>query len=322
MAAVLVPGQRTWSLERDDEGHRTYKVVHLVRADVEDGPATVMETPGLPLPGAVWAFDNDVDAWAICWPTMSVTPLVEHEPNRHWHVEQIFSTKSPGGGDGRCQDMTVQDPLMEPAQISGSFVRYTKEAAFDRHGNLIKSSSHEQFRGPQVEFDANRPTVQISHNVAALGLDVFSQMVDTVNDAPMWGLPPRCIKLSNVSWERKIFGACGYYFTRRYEFDVDFKTFDREILDEGTKAIGYWNPQGQWVGPPLAGDPGNPGDFSRYQDKNGNIARVILNGGGLPANAPVPAGGLGAPTTGPPGKIKVEYYPESNFALLGIPATL
>jgi len=106
---------------------------------------------------------------------------------------------------------------------------------------MIKSSSHEQIRGRQVEFDNNKPSVTIRQNVAALGLSTFSQMVDTVNSVPMWGLGTRRIKLSNAPWERKYYGRCHVYYTRTFEFDIDYKTFDRDAVDEGTKVLhGHW----------------------------------------------------------------------------------
>src|SRR5690606_22693106 len=99
----------------------------------------------------------------------------------------------------------------------------------DRYGNPIKSSSHEQFRGSNVEFDANRPTVWVDQNVSSLGLATFASMIDCVNDRPLWGLPKRRIKLSNVTWERKMYGTCRFYYTRKLEFDIRYDGFDRRL---------------------------------------------------------------------------------------------
>lgn len=193
--------------------------------------------------------------------------------------------------------------------MSGSFVKYTEEIVKDKDGNVIKSSSHELFKGPQIEFDHNRPTIRVEKNVGTLGLATFAEMVDTVNDRKMWGLAARKIKLDNVSWERLLYGTCGFYFKRIFDFSVDFNTFDRAILDEGTKALGDWNPSTKvWV---VEGDPDNPQDFNTYKDKKGENSRVLLDGSGKP---------LGADAD--PSEINVQYYPESNFFTLGIPTTI
>jgi hypothetical protein len=88
--------------------------------------------------------------------------------------------------------------------------------------------------------------------------------------------------------------------------------WDRDLLDEGTKALrGHWNTDGTlprtWV---LDGSPSvlNPNDFVTTQDTNGNFSTVLLDGHGLPLED---------------GEEKVfihiEYYPEGNFLSLLYP---
>ena len=329
MAAELINGGLfVWGGERDDEGHRTFSVSHRVRTtNLLDGPAIVMTTPGLPLPGAYWSFGNDVDAWAFCYPGMKVEQYKAKpgHPHRHWLVTQKFGTKPLK----RCQDTAIEDPLMEPQKVSGSFVKYTREVVQDRFGAYIKSSSHEMVRGAQVEFDANRMQVNISQNVPSLELDVLASMMDTVNDAYLWGLPPRRVKLSEASWEKKYNGSCYVYFTRNFGFDIDFQGWDRVIIDEGTKALHGDMIGGEWVvknyldssgDPTIVPDPNNPRHFDRITDERGNVIRMILNGQGRPISA-----GLTPrtdETTVNPGQIPVEYYGESNMLILGIPSDL
>lgn len=326
MASTLKDGPIFWGLTRDAEGHRKFKVGHLAQALTTDGPYIVLNTPGLPQIGSIWAFDNDVDLWAFCTPVAKVSIHQEKkgEPNRWWEIEQEFSTRPLS----RCQDIQIEDPLLEPDKVSGSFVKYTVEAAYDRFGNLIKSSSHEMFRGPQVEFDRNRPTVHIEQNRATLELSTFSSMIDTVNSAPLWGLGTRRIKLSAAAWERKVLGVCGYYYTRIFDFDIDYNTFDRDLLDEGTKVLnGHWDKAtGHWELDTIGGaapNPNNPQHFSRYKDRNGENARVILDGNGRPADSVIGEAGTstGTDSSGPAGTFHLEYYPESNFLLLGVPTS-
>lgn len=319
MATELLDGQVTWSVQRDEEGHREYKVVFRVVGDVTDGPANVLTTPGLPLPGSFWLIDADVDLWAWCRWRSSATPEVEGEPNEYWKVEMLFSTKPPPPNTQRCNTVPVEDPLLEPMKLGGGFYKYTEPAAFDRNGRPIVSSSWEFFTGPQIEFDAHRPTVWVEQNVPNLELPLCSGMMNHVNSVPMWGLGTRQVKLSNFTWERKYWGLCSVYYTRKFEFDVNPRTFDRLLRDEGTKALsGHWEGR-KWVIDLIGGffpDPAEPLDFDRVLDRNGNPMRVILDGHGKPWDA---TGVTTGTDDDQPGQILVEKYDEANFFLLGVP---
>lgn len=240
MTCRLHGGHRVWGGGIDDEGYRTYGITWVVQAGRKDGPANVMQTPGLPLPGALWLFDDDIDVWAFCYPWMEVEHLkpIEGDPSEWWQVKQKFSTKPMK----RCQDERVEDPLLEPPKVSGGHSRYTHEATHDRHGRVILTSSLERYKGNDVEFDRNRPTFKMEQNVATLGQEVYVPMIDTVNDAPIWGFDARCVKLSTAYFERNIFGKCGYYYTRHYEFEVNHASFDKILPDEGTRVLsGHWD---------------------------------------------------------------------------------
>lgn len=319
-ASIYGGGRRTWGGERDSEGYRTFTITNLVKTtNKDDGPMTVMNCPGLPAIGSVWNFGNDVDLWCFCFPDMSIKIHEEREgePSVLWRVDQKFSNKP----FKRCQDTNIEDPLMEPQKVSGSFIKYTEEAAQDRFGRFLLYSNWEQMRGPQVEFDANRPVVRIEQNVGTLGLATFSQMVDTVNDAPLWGLPARCIKLSNPTWERKIYGTCYYYYTRTFEFDIMYNTFDRFILDQGhTSLHGHWgkSPTGTstrstWIVDNIDGAPAdktNPQHFDKHKDRKAENTTTLLDGFGRPLD-----------DGDNPVYFRIEKYHESNFLSLGIPTS-
>jgi hypothetical protein len=287
MATRLRPGPTGWEVSRDEVGHRTYKVRYVVEGLATDGPAAVLQTPGLPVPGDHWAIGDDVDLWAFCRWEATVKPRIEREPNPLWDVELTFSSKPPDLK--ACRDQEIGDPLLEPMKVSGSFVRYQEEAYFDRFGSAVVNSAFEQIRGPQVEFDANRPQVRVEQNVADLQLSFIADLVDKVNAFALWGLPPRTIKLSNVTWERKFYGQCSVYYTRVLEFDIRADGgFDRDILDEGTKVLhGHWEElTGIYLLDAIGGftpDENNPAHFDRFKDRAGENSRVILNGHGRPA---------------------------------------
>jgi hypothetical protein len=150
-------------------------------------------------------------------------------------------------------------------------------------------------------------------------------MIDTLNDATLWGLPKRCVKLSNVSWERKYYGSnfSNIYYMVRYEFDIDFETFDKEAVNVGTKCLMTHSP-GEGIKDvsrrldPLGEDPEiaplkyyqNPKRFVVYKDEHGENTPCFLDAYGRPVAKASDA------------LLKtVELYGESNLLLLGIPST-
>lgn len=329
-------GPRTIAVDRDEEGYRTYQVMHLVEAT---GFIDAMNCPGLPLPGAFYSFIGEIDPFVWCRPGMGIRAAPESRRGArptYYEVSQTFSNKPPSRDKERCNSTSVDDPLMEPMKKSGSFVKFTEEATKDRFGNPILNSAWEQIRGPQAEFDNNRPTVHIEQNVASLQLDLiafFMREGGVVNDAPIWGAPYRSVRLTQASWQERYQGMCSVYYTRSFDFEVNIKVdpdtgvvssgWDRDVLDEGTKVLfGRWGFGGSegtgWI--PQAGvDPSNPANYIRYTDRTGNPTRVILNGAGLPYDA---TGLTSGTDDDQPGNIHIEKYPEGNLLLLGIPAVL
>lgn len=344
--ATLIHGAQKWSLNRNEKGEREYGISWLIEADETEGPYTVLQTPGLPLPGSTWNFFDDNDPWAYCRPTCQLQQWQHSEkdgPWRWWQVTQTFSTLPLI----RCQDTTVENPLLEPPVISGTFVQETKEAVYDLEGKPLLTSSHERYRGSNVEFDFARPTIHIEHNVANLELPLLAELINKVNSVPMWGLDVRCVKLSQISWQKQYYGSCQPYYKRTFDFDIRFETFDRLLLDEGSKALnGEWDQRtGKYKIKPIqhfgedgvtvvseeVPDPKNPQHFCRYKDRYGENARVILNGAGLPAETVVVNLGEDPndvdpeeepdPDSGDPGRRLIRFYKPENLFLLGLPAS-
>lgn len=285
-------GMIHWEGHRDNDGHREYIAKWQVKtSSAAIGPAAVFAASGVPSVGTAW-FE---DPWAFCLPDLKATPILTKEPNTEWILEQKYSTRPLK----RCQTTAIEDPLDEPPRLSGSFVRYVREATIDRNGNPIRSSSHELLRGKNVERDWNKPQVFIEMNFATSTLSTFAPMIDTVNDSTLWGLPARTVKLSNAPWRRLLYGSCSYFFTVTFEFDIDYNGWDRTIIDEGTKVLA------------CGGNAANPRDFVAYKDGLGENGKVILDGNGNAWSG-----------TGDPGYVDIEFYTESNMLLLGIPSSL
>jgi len=291
-----------WDGSQDEEGHRTYNISLLVEtSDTDDGPYTVGNTAGLPRVGSYWNPGNDVDIWARAWPTLTISPFQHRLGEKHnwWTVDMVFSTKP----FQRCQDTRIENPLLEPQKVSGSFIKATKEAKWDINGRAITSSSWEYYSGREIEVDDNRTTVRIEQNVGALGLPTFSWMQNAVNGHSLWGLLPNTVKLSNVSWERKVFGTCGYYYTRILEFDIRYSGWYLTLQDKGFKAL----KSGVGVNP----DPFDSDDFEHILDVylNRTPVKMPLNGSGAVLNNGVN-----------PVFFSWQVHPFANFFLLGIPS--
>lgn len=322
--------QRAWSVTRDAEGHRTYKVTHRIQGDRDtDGPLAVLECPGLPEPGTIWDEGGMVDDWAFFSQEAEVVQVGKTTDNQYWDVTQVASTKPTVD----CVTLGRQDPLTYPDRVNVETINYSQEQAFDRFGDLIVTSAWEQIRGPQVEFDAHRLQVTIEQNSAAMELDLVLSLMHHLNDGVMWGFPARTVKLSGFKAEPKYGPLCQKYFVRRFTFDVA-TDFDRCVLDEGTKVL-----RGAWDRDPIsptygtyviakanpfnplsvAPDPNNPRDFVRYKDWHGENSRAILNGHGVPWD---PFNLTTGTADDNPGMNCIEYYSQGNLFLLGVPLSI
>lgn len=354
-------GMVSFSLTEDREGYRTYTVTHLVEVTQGDAslykPYQVRSVAGLPTIGQTWSSfsgDSEPNPLVICKPGCKVSIHEEKEGDRPlvFRVEHTFTNKPESSDEKHCDAFDVLDPLDEPQKINGRSIRYNIEAAIDMDGNPILNKAFEQFRGPQVEFDANRHSIRVEQNVNDLELPLIYKMLDTVNDDVIWGFPARCVKFSGYTWERKFSGeyavagtgtgsgtgtdsVCVVYYTRTLEFDIMLKTdpitgdvtsgFDRLLPNYGTKVLsGHWSAlTGNWIDDPIEGyvgtpnpDPSNPTHFVRYRDRHGDYGRILLDEAGQPAD--VLAGTAGGSPTGSALIIPLKYYQESNFLILDL----
>ena len=330
---MRVVGWEYGPAQRDAEGNREYHLlVHTRTSDVDnEGPAVALQlVDSLVAVGDYWnppGTGDEIDIYAYRRQEASVRSKEgEGDKVGNYVVDLLFSTKAD---TKNCKDVQIDNPLLETDRISGTFSKYTEEATVDRYGIHIQNSAHEQVRGPQVEFDASRPGVTIEQNVSDLELPLLAALADCVNDTTMWGLPARTIKFTPGQWEVKYYGACLKYYTRKLEFEIRYEGWDRNIMDEGTKALnGRWHPTADyWEVLPIAGvapNPDNPQHFIRYKDRNGENTRGLLNGAGVPISVEDP--GTSTSTGTAPyryaGTIRVEKYPSANLFLLGIPSSV
>lgn len=338
---MFVSGWYYGQAQRDAEGHREYHLILRMRTEDPDneGPAVALQKADTYVPvGTAWnppsidpgtslPVGDEIDVYAYRRQETTVRAMDgDGDKATAWEVDCLFSTRPDNKS---CKEDQIDNPLLQPDRISGSFSRYTEEATVDRFGVHIQNSAHEQIRGPQNEWDATRGAVSIEQNVADLEYPLLAALTDCVNDAELWGFPARTIKFTPGPWEVKYYGTCLKYYTRRLEFEIRYEGWDRDILDEGTKALnGRWHPTlDQWELLPIAGaapDPDNPQHFIRYKDRNGENSKCILNGAGVPISVDDPGTSTSTGTARYryPGTVRVEKYPGANFNLLNIPVSI
>lgn len=293
MATRLIEGPLTLSASRNEDRTIDIKVRYQVSSELGDGPITALRTPGLPIPGSPYILRNDRYPLAWCRQNIGISQVTERA-NDGFYLDYLFSDRPASKAESlSCLrgNSEGNDPLLEPNKISGSFRNTSKEVTYDRTGQSITNSAFEQLTGPKLDFEEALATVRIEQNVPFLQLALLNSMMNTVNAFNLWGMPPRCIRLASVSWDRKFYGQCYHYYTRSLEFELNHRGYDRDLLGESTKAIhGRWsNTLGHYIDIPIqsyTGDPNpnpeNPQHFIPYKNRKGDYATCILDGYGAP----------------------------------------
>jgi hypothetical protein len=244
MTAPRVVGPIAQRFNRDDEGHRYYEIDwHIQTFSQHDNIAFILNNWPLFAVGspfnltALWPAVTGNDLWAFCTPQLNIAPhrdVKELGPYTNWVITQYWSTKQ----SWRCQTFPVENPLLEPVDISGDFVHEARQASLDRFGKPLRHPNFEPITGPAVEYRYAYPTINITFNSVTLPLSTYVQLVNKLNDAPLWGLPARCVRFADAKWSRKVYGSCFYYFTTTYTFEFDIQGFDKPVPAEGTKVYG------------------------------------------------------------------------------------
>jgi hypothetical protein len=226
-------------MTRDEEGHRTYELRWLFNTSTQlDGPETVLQAASsqlLPV-GSPYSEGEDYDPWAFCTPALQIAPhrdVKEGDPVFDWEVSQTFTTKPMT----RCSTTEINNPLLEPYQISGDFVHVSREFKVDKDGRPLIHSNTDQIVGPEVEDKVSFPAVSLTYNSAILPIATINNLINKVNDRPLWGHPARCVRFVDARWERLLYGVCFYYYRISYRFEFNLETFDRLVPSRGRNVL-------------------------------------------------------------------------------------
>lgn len=216
------------SLSVDDDGHRTYDVIyHLYASSVSENAQAVYAYALTTVPPYTpYTLGVDADARAYARRPKSVKRIAWEKSRLKWEVIIPFSTKPMK----RCADTDFENPLDEPPKLSGSFLRNLITADHDRFLSPLSNSADE----PEfTEVDDSRDTLVVEFNTDQVYLALRAQMRDKVNDAAIWGLGRRQVKLSQWSWDVLYFGSCFPYARNRLEFEININQWDFVRIDQG-----------------------------------------------------------------------------------------
>lgn len=341
--SAINKGLLDWSLNREDDGSRTYEVTWLVKTSgPEVGPNEVSFAAGLPAIGTPWSINGDSDPWAFCMPYAQVKrhKSKEGEKSVWWTVTQKFASPSKRGnkeGEKYCKDQQFEDPLSEPPKISGSFnsfeeetrkaykVTYESGSAWPNHDDPDTPCSiiaDVPAVVPLFGITRTRSThdISISFNKPTLDLDLVGYLLNCLNDATLWGMPPGHVRFNSFSWEELYYGVCSKYYRQTLEFSIKRNGWAIEV--DSLSPVGF--------DPDLAATPDNDPkrkDLRNYKyrlDKEGNMvkeATIIKPNGSFYTEAEITA----MQSTGSLPKarvITIETDPRANLLQLGIPSTL
>lgn len=308
---VKLLGEREWELDVDDDGFKMYTVTWFAETSSPfEGPNAVFNTPGLFATGSIWQFEDnegnveEEDQNALCLPNIKISPVVRGEPNWWWTIQQFFSNKPV---TALRQDNEIGSPATIPPKVRGTYVKHTIEAMKDKDYKPILNTAFQRIRGKAAEFDKSNQTIVVE--LMRPQLDNFDDYIDHVNDRPIWGKPVRAVKLSNITFERLVYGVDTFYYNSILDFDTDI------VLDENQEKVSGFDRRVPNVSTlELTGnDKDDPDSYTSILQvgDNDRTEKILDPNTGVPWNR-----------QGPVPTIKIQYYPEANFFDLGVPATL
>lgn len=282
---------------RDPDGRRVYTVEYESKTnDSQDHAGVVVVDLISRVPfGTPYSLGNESDPWAFAnWPK-SCKKRGKRSTLTVWSTLIDFSLLEVQ----RCSQLRIENPVDQPYKVSGSFVRAMKAVTEDRNGVPITNSSDEPvLPAPEVRDSAD--TVVVEVNTATINLPLRAQMRDRVNNATLWGLAKRTVRLAQWTWLFGFYGLCAAYVINRLEFEINLNTWDFKHTDQGFRIKNGTDESGKTKYTTLMDDRDQPLRHPRLLDGSG----ALLADSGTPV------------------ELTDELDDEGNFMLLPIPNPL
>lgn len=210
------------------ESERSYTVKFRVFTNNRsDGPQEASSASIIPRRGDPYIYGADNDYGAIrSGITISLTNV--RDSMKDWTIVCTFTSRPMRTHPDAFQ---VDDPVLLPPEIGGSFLMMQKPVTRDKDGNCVVNSALDFFEGLTVEDGL--PTLTIAKNYATIDLAQLSDFCPSVNSTPFWGMGVRCWKLTAAPWKRLWKGSGVPYYQISYEFQLNWETWDLKPADRG-----------------------------------------------------------------------------------------
>ena len=202
ITVVETASGQTSGWTRDSKGRVCLEYVRkfVAQAPIGSTSEDVRAAEGIPRLGETFTTQyGDLNFEAVAY-AVEVTP--DRESPGIWHVTVRYSTcKREDGQD--------ENPLLQPAEISGSFDSFKRPLWIDANGKPVVNSAGEPFTEP-VMVDDSRPVLRIRKNFPSINPGVWMAAKDAVNDSPFLGFPAGYLKIRNISWETRMWKGMPY----------------------------------------------------------------------------------------------------------------
>jgi hypothetical protein len=283
-------GARTGGI--DSLWHRTYKRQFRVVTDNKwTGALAVRSAIPVALGNAYLLKDDtgtaiEHDDWAFC---TKIEAAVESEDDLSWRVTVEYG----------YYDATIfgEQPLEHPIKISWGLTRFDtplEQATDPNTGDIIAvvNSAGDYFDPPPTKDDS-RWKLSIVRNEQTYDPSYADTYRDAVNNAVWFGglFDVGTAKCCGILGTLQYNPTCGYYYEVTYEFEINYNTWKKKILDQGL-----------------------------YTLDSSNVYSPALDDKGAPVTQPVLLDGAGAKLAegAAPVYLEFEVYSMVDFGPLGL----
>lgn len=222
---------------------RTYQAVFQVIASRMEGPAQVQQAAGIPAYGGPYILGNDFDLWAFA-DSSSASPVEFNvqfdlgngpENCTKWEVTITWSTNA----NPRNSTDPRGNPINDPPIIGGSFVGQTELAFRDKDGQPISTTAGERYEDLPTRLD-DTDTLTIGVKTSTINLVQRAEAIGKVNQAPIWGLGPRQVQLTQWGWSIEYAGSLPF-IQNNFSFLISRKKHPTSNVAKGpTSAVGFF----------------------------------------------------------------------------------
>jgi len=210
-----------------EDFHRQYDVVVQVTCTSEsDGPQTVLNGVRNTMPyGSSFVYGNHSDPYATL---RAIRNARRTEKRVVWHVDVQYSTK----GSQRDPNDQPGDPLSWAWKVRGAFGSGQKWLTKDRNGRALVNSADEPFEDTPP-IDDPLLILSLEKNTPTIDLDQWAEARGKVNDATLWGLQARRVRLMQWTWDIAYAGSGQPYVQNKFEVSINFDGYYYQPLDMG-----------------------------------------------------------------------------------------